>query len=45
MESSSKRDGITKVNSSEVIDTYNDTNRLTMNKTPERRREGYEKNA
>ena len=31
MESSSKRDGITKVNSSEGIDTYNDANRLTMN--------------
>ena len=31
MESSSKWDGITKVNSSEGIDTYNDTNRLTIN--------------
>ena len=30
MESSSKWDGITKVNSSEGIDTYNDTNRLTI---------------
>jgi len=30
MESSAKWDGITKVNSSEGIDTYNDTNRLTI---------------
>lgn len=30
MESSSKWDGITKVNSTGSIDTYNDTNRLTM---------------
>ena len=31
IESSSKWDGITKVSSSEGIDTYNDTNRLTIN--------------
>ena len=31
MESSSKWDGITKVNSSEGTDTYNDTNRTTIN--------------
>ena len=30
MESSSKWDGVTKVNSTGSIDTYNDTNRLTM---------------
>ena len=30
MESSSKWDGVTKVNSSQGIDTYNDTHRLTM---------------